>query len=329
MRRATRRGVPDLRRARPPLRAGLPRRPRAGHAARPTGSRSTAPRSGRTRPTRPARPDDRDPGAGRSRCGWRSGRAGPRSATTREGNRSHGVDALRAYALRMAGLTDASREDDPDPGDGVSWPDLVLFLGDQVYADETTEEMQAFIESRRDIDEPPGAELQDYQEYAELYRLAWTDPVNRWLLSTVPTRDDLRRPRHPRRLEHLAGVEGRDGGHRLVARADRQRARVVLGLPAPRQPLPRRPGRGRDLAAHPRAAESRRLRGPRRVRRPGRPAPRDLPLVLHPRLRHPGPVGRRRLPQRAGARPRPPLAARRGGAGLARRAGASAGSTTC
>jgi hypothetical protein len=104
-----------------------------------------------------------------------------------EGNRSHGVDALRAYALRMAGLTDAGREDDPDPGDEVRWPDLVLFLGDQVYADETTEEMQEFIAARRDLDEPPGEELKDYQEYAELYRLAWTDPVNRWLLSTLPS----------------------------------------------------------------------------------------------------------------------------------------------
>jgi hypothetical protein len=103
------------------------------------------------------------------------------------GNRTHGVDALRAYALRMAGITDGSHPDDPDPGREVRWPDLVLFLGDQVYADETSEEIQAFIESRRDIDEPPGEELKDYQEYAELYRLAWTDPANRWLLSTVPS----------------------------------------------------------------------------------------------------------------------------------------------
>ena len=42
-------------------------------------------------------------------------------------------------------------------------------------------------QSRRDIEEPPGEELKDYQEYAELYRLAWTDPANRWLLSTVPS----------------------------------------------------------------------------------------------------------------------------------------------
>ena len=95
-----------------------------------------------------------------------------------EGNRTHGVDALRAYALRMAGET---------PGDPLRWPDLAVFLGDQVYADETTREMQEFITSRRDITQPPGEELKDYEEYAHLYKLAWSDPVNRWLLSTLPT----------------------------------------------------------------------------------------------------------------------------------------------
>ena len=103
------------------------------------------------------------------------------------GNKLHGVDALRAYALRMAGVTDPAAEDDPDPGDQARWPDLVLFLGDQVYADETTAEMQDFIESRRDIEEPPGTELKDWEEYAHLYKLAWSDPANRWLLSTVPS----------------------------------------------------------------------------------------------------------------------------------------------
>ncbi len=94
------------------------------------------------------------------------------------GNRTHGVDALRAYALRMAG------EGDDEPLDR---PDFVLFLGDQVYADETSKEMEEFIRSRRDIEEPPWDELKDYEEYAHLYRLAWSDPANRWLLSTLPS----------------------------------------------------------------------------------------------------------------------------------------------
>ncbi len=96
-----------------------------------------------------------------------------------KGNAIHGVDALRAYALAMGGVTmDA---------DELPWPDLVLFLGDQVYADITSDAMQEFIESRRSLDEPPGEELQDYEEYAHLYCLAWSDPVNRWLLSTLPS----------------------------------------------------------------------------------------------------------------------------------------------
>jgi len=97
----------------------------------------------------------------------------PHDAT---GNRTHGVDALRSYALQMAAR----------PG-RFSWPDLVLFLGDQVYADTTSDEMQEFISARRDLSEPPGEELADFEEYAHLYGLAWSDPANRWLLSTVPT----------------------------------------------------------------------------------------------------------------------------------------------
>lgn len=90
-------------------------------------------------------------------------------------NRLHGVDLLRAYAMRM---TTQPEED---------WPDLLLLLGDQVYGDETSDAMQEFIRARRDISEAPGDEVADFEEYAHLYRLAWTDPVNRWLLSTLPS----------------------------------------------------------------------------------------------------------------------------------------------
>ena len=91
------------------------------------------------------------------------------------GNRTHGVDSLRAFALRMAS------------GGELPWPDLVAFIGDQVYADVTSEQMQEFIRGRRDIKAPPGEELKDYEEYAHLYFLAWSDPANRWLLSTLPS----------------------------------------------------------------------------------------------------------------------------------------------
>lgn len=90
-------------------------------------------------------------------------------------NRTHGLDVLRALGGRLM----STPEDE--------WPDLLLMLGDQVYADELSPPMIEFIEQRRGLDEPPGAELADFEEYAHLYRLAWTEPTNRWLLSTVPT----------------------------------------------------------------------------------------------------------------------------------------------
>jgi hypothetical protein len=92
-----------------------------------------------------------------------------------EGNASNGVDALRAYAFHLSRTSPKE------------WPHLVCFLGDQVYADETSEEMREFIASRRSLEEPPYEELKDYDEYAHLYWLAWSDPLNRWLLSTLPS----------------------------------------------------------------------------------------------------------------------------------------------
>jgi hypothetical protein len=92
-----------------------------------------------------------------------------------EGNASNGVDALRAHAYHLSRTSPKE------------WPHLVCFLGDQVYADETSQEMREFIASRRSMDEPPYEELKDYVEYAHLYRLAWSDPLNRWLLSTLPS----------------------------------------------------------------------------------------------------------------------------------------------
>ncbi|GAA3812590.1 alkaline phosphatase D family protein [Sphaerisporangium flaviroseum] len=83
---------------------------------------------------------------------------------------THGVDVLREYGLRLM--------------EGEDLPSLLLFLGDQVYADEPSQEMLDFIHARRD--EGPD-EIVDFEEYAELYRLAWTDPVVRWVLSTVPS----------------------------------------------------------------------------------------------------------------------------------------------
>jgi PhoD-like phosphatase len=90
-------------------------------------------------------------------------------------DRGHEHDALRALALQMA-------RQDPD-----EWPDLLLLLGDQVYADEVSPRTREFVESRRDADGEPGPIALDFEEYTRLYREAWGEPVIRWLLSTVST----------------------------------------------------------------------------------------------------------------------------------------------
>jgi len=83
------------------------------------------------------------------------------------------LDALRALALRMT-------HQDPD-----DWPDLLLMLGDQVYADEVSPQTREFVEAKRDIEAEPGPIALDFEEYTRLYRETWSDPTIRWLLSTV------------------------------------------------------------------------------------------------------------------------------------------------
>jgi len=85
-----------------------------------------------------------------------------------------GIDALWAYAQQL------------QRGE-VEWPDALLLLGDQVYADEVSPATREFIESRRSVEEPPGEEIADFEEYTRLYRESWSDPDIRWLFSTVPT----------------------------------------------------------------------------------------------------------------------------------------------
>ncbi|HEY1370233.1 MAG TPA: alkaline phosphatase D family protein [Gaiellaceae bacterium] len=83
------------------------------------------------------------------------------------------LDALWAYAQRMR---DRPREE---------WPHALLLLGDQVYADEVSPQTRKFIASRRDTSVPPGLEVADYEEYVRLYWESWSEPVVRWLFSTV------------------------------------------------------------------------------------------------------------------------------------------------
>ncbi|MFT7837274.1 alkaline phosphatase D family protein [Saccharothrix sp. BKS2] len=83
-----------------------------------------------------------------------------------------GVDALDSYALRM--------KDEPPE----QWPDALVLLGDQVYADEPTKRITRWLAERRP--EPKG-EVVSFREYAELYHESWADPEIRWLMSVVPT----------------------------------------------------------------------------------------------------------------------------------------------
>ena len=90
--------------------------------------------------------------------------------------RQYGLDALDAYATRMAG-------EDPS-----AWPTVLLLLGDQVYADELTPQTRRRIANRtgRHPDWPDD-EIVSFDEYSGLYRDTWSDPEIRWMMSTVPT----------------------------------------------------------------------------------------------------------------------------------------------
>ncbi|MEH1016803.1 alkaline phosphatase D family protein [Micromonospora sp. CPCC 206060] len=86
-------------------------------------------------------------------------------------------DALDAYARRLMAGTAAD-----------DLPDLLVLLGDQVYADETSPTVRRLL--RRRHRRPAGApadQVVSFDEYTKLYLESWRDPEIRWLLSTVPS----------------------------------------------------------------------------------------------------------------------------------------------
>lgn len=90
--------------------------------------------------------------------------------------RELGIDALDAFAARMAA------------GPVDEWPEALLLLGDQVYADELTPQHRRRIAARGDRHPDwPDDEIVGFDEYVGLYSDAWTDPEIRWVMSTVPT----------------------------------------------------------------------------------------------------------------------------------------------
>ena len=214
------------------------------------------------------------------------------------------MDALWAFSRRLQ----AGRE---------PWPDCLLLLGDQVYADEVSPETLAFIRDRRDVEQPPGAQVADFEEYARLYREAWSDPDIRWLLSTVPSTmifDD--HDVHDDWNISEAWVQ-RHARAAVVGGAHRRRVHGVLALPAPRQPRAAGARRGRAVRRALQADEDAGAAAAR-VRAHGRPRVGRQPVGLPPRLR-PLAARRRRLARRPRARRRPPRHGRRRGVGLDRR----------
>ncbi|KOG20796.1 alkaline phosphatase D family protein [Streptomyces viridochromogenes] len=100
-------------------------------------------------------------------CRWAAPPAGEKDPV--------GPDALDTLAARIAADPEGER------------PDVLVLLGDQVYADETSKATRRWLAARRDLSEPPGDEVADYEEYTRLYYESWLDPEVRWLLSTVPS----------------------------------------------------------------------------------------------------------------------------------------------
>ena len=92
-----------------------------------------------------------------------------------QGFKDFGPDALVALAERMA-------------SGGAEWPDAVLLLGDQVYADDPSdavlEKLRAAHGGRQGSE--VADEIGNFEEYTWLYDDAWLNPAVRWLFSTVP-----------------------------------------------------------------------------------------------------------------------------------------------
>jgi hypothetical protein len=89
-------------------------------------------------------------------------------------------DALDSYAARITALPEEQ------------WPDALVLLGDQVYADELTTGTRSWLHLRRGGDTPtvaaaPHEQVADFEEYTRLYAESWSDPQVRWLLSTIPS----------------------------------------------------------------------------------------------------------------------------------------------
>jgi hypothetical protein len=101
-----------------------------------------------------------------------------REATQQATGRKLPPDALDAFARRLM----------TDPDDPALRPDLVVLLGDQVYADKTSAKVRRFLRRHRPHGHHgPDDQVVSFDEYTKLYLESWRDPEVRWLLSTVPS----------------------------------------------------------------------------------------------------------------------------------------------
>ncbi|MBA2522255.1 MAG: alkaline phosphatase D family protein [Solirubrobacterales bacterium] len=86
-----------------------------------------------------------------------------------------GIDALHTFALRMLRQPRAL------------WPDALMMMGDQLYADQPPKNVREKVEHREVHADGPVDVLEDFEEYTVGYRDVWTYPVVRWMLSTLPS----------------------------------------------------------------------------------------------------------------------------------------------
>lgn len=86
-----------------------------------------------------------------------------------------GIDVLRTYGMRMLRQPSAL------------WPDALLMMGDQLYADQVNDTIKELVADREVHANGPVEVLEDFEEYCIGYWDAWSDPTVRWMLSTIPS----------------------------------------------------------------------------------------------------------------------------------------------
>jgi phosphodiesterase/alkaline phosphatase D-like protein len=98
-------------------------------------------------------------------------------------------DRLKAIgADGLAGLAARVKDQDPE-----KWPQLLLLLGDQVYADDPSPEIKERLRARREEQNDPELgeevyeEICDFEEYTWLYRESWGAEQVTGLMATIPS----------------------------------------------------------------------------------------------------------------------------------------------